>query len=850
MKAVKAKIASFLAAAFCAAVATPAAAARAVETDLPYHPADGIRDVARANGFGAGGKWKEGLGFVAQLRAESPRKNLEERQSVDMAEYALLRHDLAKNRKRCIECLENVRRSGEATFWGWAAWTFLKELGVDAPMPRKDPLRGLGSFGDGVVNLVPAMLTPVAGKPVKGDAAKLYAAAAAEADAADGSEDALAPGSAVRRAVLRTRLVDECGEEAIDEVLSMEDGGKLFSMIWDDDAVLEDFLLSGPVFNASAALKTLMTLFLNDRREGWSKTPVGRKATVAVAINAMRGDDIADTVRHWAAYRRIGMFDRFLPSAAKRDCREWRFIVRRPVDPADTLYLNTVKKFPTKYMRNVGLNAVPYRKRNCFGTSKWAKNDAFLAPWKASGWPRQYLRTRVGGVCTEQAMWAAMCANAHGLMAERAGQPGHCCWLSRAEDGAWQIVSGIRPYTQGVFTLWGRGFQYIQSTERAFADRAKHDISELRRFLADRAEKVGDTVKAARLWRSAAFGCPYNVPALDAYTAWMKRTAKSVEDWCRYVSEVASAAPEGRLATWDFVHEALDRMKSLKAEAGVLADTTIKAFKALPQPESKIAEEMNFAKDALKRALARFKGDERSQMKIITAAMEANRFSKTYLSQIYACAMKNYADDPKMLKRFFATAAECTGSGMAGAIEDKGFWRQIYAMRGVMEDRALFRRLASIRNEYDPPRGSAVPPYRDFGRPLVSGDALVTVSSKGAGDAPEDRPRISDATAYDQSRRGIFATKKEKTPWVEVGFAGDAVVHGVSAVGDCRGLAVWTAGEDGAWREVANVVADEKGLRADMTASPVPARKVRVGLKNGEGTLSLNKVLVYGDRLY
>ena len=100
----------------------------------------------------------------------------------------------------------------------------------------------------------------------------------------------LKPGSSVRRAILRKRLVEICGEKKILEILAMKDGRRLLSRLWDDDATLEDFLLSGPVFNAPLALETLMTLFLNDEQEGWSKTAMGRKATVAVAINAQRGD--------------------------------------------------------------------------------------------------------------------------------------------------------------------------------------------------------------------------------------------------------------------------------------------------------------------------------------------------------------------------------------------------------------------------------------------------------------------------------------------------------------------------------------------------------------------------------
>ena len=99
---------------------------------------------------------------------------------------------------------------------------------------------------------------------------------------------------------------------------------------------------------------------------------MGRRATVAVAINAQKGDDMTATVRHWAAFRRLGMLDRFVKGAKERDCRQWRYIVRRPVDPADILWLNTARSYPARLKRNVGLQGVPYRKRNCFNVSKWA----------------------------------------------------------------------------------------------------------------------------------------------------------------------------------------------------------------------------------------------------------------------------------------------------------------------------------------------------------------------------------------------------------------------------------------------------------------------------------------------
>ena len=512
-----------MAASFGVALVAVASAAVKVEVNLPRRPSDGYGDVHRANLFGVEGKWGAGRDFVAQLRARPQEKrNLEERQSVDMAEFALLRHDLDANRARCVECLKAVYDAGCTSFWGWAAYSYLKEYGEQVAEPPKDPLMGLGAFGDGVVNLEPKRLGPAVGCRLPAVDRLLSSTNAATI----ATPDDLKPGSPVRRAILRRRLVETCGVQKIGEVLAAENGESLFSRLWDDDAVLEDFLLSGPVFDAPLALETLMTLFLNDETNCWSKTELGRRATVAVAINAKSGDDMTATVRHWAAFRRIGEVGGFVKAAAKRDCREWRFIVRRPADAAETLYLNAMRSFPTKRYGKL-LGNVPYRKKNCFGVSKWAKDDEYMRPWTASGWPRLYLRSRVGGVCVEQSTWAARAANSQGIMAETAHQPGrkatkfrpggppHLCWLMREEGGAWRVRNNIRPYTGGKFSLWGKGFQYVVSAERAFADRAAHDESELLLF-AGRAKE-------------AAMRCPYNWPAWRAYANGFKDEGATVE---------------------------------------------------------------------------------------------------------------------------------------------------------------------------------------------------------------------------------------------------------------------------------------------------------------------------------
>lgn len=818
---------------FAVAVAATANSAVQLQRGKP----DGYKTVAHAQWLGSSGKLEEGRAFIAELRARPIEgRTVEEIQAVDMAEFALLRSSIKTEKKRCIECLKSVYDTNCTSFWGWAAYSYLKELGVDVPAPPKDTLRGLGELGDGVVNLEPKRLESAAGSRASNvDLAKII-----RQPTVDGRKlkpEDLKPGSPARRAILRKRLVEICTEAKIKEILAAKGGRGLFARLWDDDATLEDFLLSGPLFDAPLALETLMTLFLNDEKEKWSKTEMGRRATVAVAINAQKGDDMKMTVRHWAAFRRLGMLDRFVKSAKERDCRQWRFIVRRPIDPADILYLNSTHCYPARLRRNVGLRGVPYRKRNCFDVSKWAKNDEFLRPWLASGWPRQYLRARVGGVCTEQAMWAALCANAHGIMSERAGQPGHCCWLLNENGDDWRIVNGIRPYTQGVFKLWGQGFQYIQSVERAFADRTAHDESELLLF-------------AGRI-REAAMRCPYNYTAWRAYTDSLKEKRAGIDEWRKYLGELFATQPDGRLVSWDFAWVAIEAMAAKGMDEKSLAKETARVFKNLPQPKTRIAEEMNYRRDALGRFLKRFAKNDELTMKILSVALDANRDGSAYLAQIFAYALGRWSKDKEKFGRFIAIASAYAGSG--GETAKGAFnWRMVSTIKGFREDRALFRMIADFRNESEPPTGAAKVSERDYGAPLVSGDALVRISSSGTGDTPEDYARVSDATPYDPKRKGLFATKPEDAPYAVVELAGDVDVTGVTVVGEAKDLVLWLSEDGEEWRKVGDAATVAGDLRVDLRKDSPSAKFVKVGFEPGgsKRSLSLSKILVYGNKLY
>ena len=161
--------------------------------------------------------------------------------------------------------------------------------------------------------------------------------------------------------------------------------------------------------------------------------------------------------------------------------------------------------------------------------------------------------------------------------------------------------------------------------------------------------------------------------------------------------------------------------------------------------------------------------------------------------------------------------------------------------------------LANFRNESEPPTGTAKVPEQDYGAPLVSGDALVRISSSGKGDTPEDYARVSDATPYDPKRSGLFATKAEESPCAVVELAGDVEITGVTVVGDSAKLSFWVSDDGEEWRKVGEQGAGGDRRKMDLRRDPQTAKLVKVALEPGGGKkkpLSLSKILVYGNKLF
>lgn len=840
---------------------------------LVYGERDGYRDVSAATGFRTGNKVAEGEAFIAKLR-ERPRANLTpvEIQSEDMAEFALYRTDPGKQ-GRCIELLQKVHAAGPETIWGWAAVGFLDDFKAlnKIQLPKLDPMLHLGEIGRGVLDFQPKRLEfPKGGNSAVGRAAKLKEEELSRLPAAGNLDvKTLTPGSVARRAILRVQLIEQCGEAKVDAILSAAGGEKLFARLWSDDATLEAFLLSGPAFNPVSAFETLMTFYLNDE-DGWASTEEGRKITVASALNvrtAKPEEGFENRMRCYAAYRRLSQRKKFDDSTAKRDTREWRFIVRDPTSPSDVLYLNS-QGFNPKRPGGV-IYRIPYRLRNCFGESIF-RHDAYFRPWRHSDWPYWYKVQRVGGVCNRQSTFGACLANAHGFMAQRAGQPNHCAWLMRDENRNWIIRNNINRYTAGVFMFWGRGYQYIQVEERAFADRDAWERSELCRFLARhvRAEKsatrlsgsLGDsrTAKLAdRLLHRSISICPYNFSAWNDYTDALRAESADAKAWQKYLGVLVKAMPEGRTAAWDYAFAALNEMRKAGVGNDELRKSLLKTLRDLPVPGNWIHEEMNYMGVVIGPACALFKGDRETEFRILVTALYANWDRRGILMNVLSHGINAYAKDPEMSNRFLAAFGKVTDKRSDGGkrSDAKGLdFASLINSVSVQRQRDAFQTLAAIRDRFEPPPNGTAFPNRDFAAKLLSDTGILYTSGRAKGDAPQDYPRVIDTTPLAEKRSYQLAAEPVNSPWAVVELKGQCKISGVYVKGDHLVGTTVSVSEDGEeWKELfADSGSGGNEVRASFTQNRPRAKYIRVARKAGAASdpLKVAKILVYGDTLY
>ncbi len=823
---------------------------------LHFTMGDGIGDVAKATSLAE--KPEEGEAFIAELR-KRPTKHLttEQRQSIDMAEFAFLRKRPEK-KARARELLRAVYRADPGTLWGWAAQGYLNDAEFGESVPPASTNRAAAvKYGRGIVDM-PIRPHVAAAKPAPpGAAAKLYARERRKLAPAFTKRGVFTPDE--RRALVRTWAIHEIGTNTLQSVLALEGGRAFANKFLQDEEWLEEFFASGPVEAPAAAFTNLFELVWNDSRGEILAGGLARRVATAIALNTSAKSEAGHFVRAHAAYMFLARAGRLHKSAYGQSVREWRFSVGRILDAANLLYLNQHFNYRTDSYGGA-LNAVPYRLHNCFGES--IHGPRYYRPWRDCDWPSWSLRPRVGGVCGALSTFGALSANAHGLMATTGGQPGHCAYNRRRANGSWNIHNYVGRYTTAHYCFWGHAFTYLDAIERSYADRESQLQVDRLTWMARLAEDGGASSSAVEAWhRLAVKAQPKHLGAWREYSAWLARSNAGVGATSAFMRAFARAMPDGRQATWDVVNDNLARIaKDRNAGPKRAVDELVRLYAMLPQPTNTPTREEMDVQGLLRRQAKIIGNDDELARRMFKAALTA-QIGRPVFAEVLGWGAEMYLKNAAQAGEFVKLVESVCGRGKSGGT--------VIDCRGMMaaavktKDFAVFRTVAGLFERLNPMDPHAPRyPESDFGGRLLSAGGMLTTSTTSNWDKPELYARVIDSSRKPNPSHPndltTFHTAKETAPWAMVELPGDAQVTGVFLLNKSGQNAhrqvpfdVMTSEDGKTWTNVFHTDKLEQEYRIPITPSR-RARYVKVARTPDakEEFFHFGKILVYGRKLY
>jgi len=856
---------------------------------------NGMGHVYEANGLHE--KLEEGRAYIAKLRArKATHLTVEQRQSIDMAEFALLRRDQSR-KAETRALLRKVYEADPNSFWGWAAQGYLtgdraEEYGDKAP-PASTNLVANVKYGAGLVDLPMRGRPFVANQPRPDAAAKMYAAQRRKLEPAFGRRGLLT--SELQGALVRTWAVHEAGTNTVQQLLRLEGGKAFLNAFLKDTEWVESFMASGPgnirlterkAFDFAAALTNLDALVWNDRQGRILKGGLPRTLATAIALQAGRRS-IESVVRTWAGYMFLADAGRLHKAAYTQDVREWRFALSEVLGIADLLYLNDYVNY---HNGNYGGACwfVPYRLHNCFGESIHC--DRYYRPWRNAPWPGLSKSPTVGGVCGALSHFGAYAANAHGVLATTGGQPGHCAYNRRRPNGVWDIHNYVGRYTTAHHCFWGHAFTYLDVIERSYADRPAQLQADRLTWLARLAEDEKEPAAKVEAWYKLAVKAnSKHYGAWRAYAEWLNRSQADLATTEAYLRALALALPEGRQPMWDLVNWQLDRIRKMpvagatsvrkptskavagKASASVAdpgADRVVaileKLYPMLPQPTNTYTrEEMEFS--GVLNFHGRLVGEDVTRRSRLFKAALAAEVGRPLFAEVLGWGANWFLKDETRAKSFIHLVEEVSKKGAAKA--GKGSKAAKFDCRGLMAaasrsgDIAVFRTVSDLFERLYP-MDSKAPRYpeTDFGGRLVSAKGMLMISSTCGHDKSELYGRTIDSTRQpnpnNPNDRGTFHTGKEKSPWAIVELPGDAQVTGIfllSANNAERNVPfeVFVSTDKKEWQRVYQTDKAQGEYRISLD-KPTRARYVKVARtpEAKEDFFHFGKILVYGKKLY
>lgn len=824
-----------------------------------FETGDGVDIVRKGTDYRLAKNFKEGDDYIASLR-KMPQSVLlpVQRQSIDMAEYALYRKTPGREEANKA-LLRKVLATGRETVWGQSALGYLILSGEKIPL--KPRLRA-------ALRQRPAQAAkPVPPFPLEETVSRI-------ADIAPDTELTEAQKKdIVFAAVLRS--IGEAGWKA----LHGRPGADAFAKAFFGDRIwMEDFIWSGPCDGAKALLALESIIYQDGGKwTGPGDRPGRRFATAAALQCSVRDEawfaDLNDAYRETA--RELRLHKETLVQPVWR----WRYALQQtqpmafshmlgeilgPDIPDQQRYISHYVNMPRRKY-NGACHMIPYRGHNCFGDS--VQTAIYYESWlKSWEYPLRKWTPVIGGVCGELSRFGAACANAHGLPATTCGQPYHCAYLLRQPDGKWFIGNNVAGPTGNHSTFLGGGYSFLPAHEGTF------EPDRERRSSGPEREKLED----ANRWTELAAIAKSRGAGTEREAALLKRALSS---WpTHYIARRSAAANAAKRPLPEHRAFALDCAKSLagwheplwellspyfgrtaeEKGAAALCDELV-AFAPLLKQSQDRSMEGDF-KSSLETWSKPFANEPALKEKAICAMLKAQYGSGSFFAKTLDWCGGFMTADKDRLERLAALLGRLCGAD--GAL--KGPSVNLAPLLLTAENSGnidAFKRLNALQNSIAPEKfgtSKRARPANDFGARLLSADGMLRISSTSRWDAPTRHIHAIDATPVEGN---LFHTGSERNPWAEVVLAGPSAVKGVMIENGhpnkgVRGRAVpleVQISEDGKeWKTVFEDATVRDVYRVDLTANAERSRRVRVRRKPGvkEEPLHFTKILVYGDKLY
>ena len=817
-----------------------------------FEAGTGVGWVEKAAKFMTDGDSAGGAGYVASLRAiPTNHMTTVQIQAIDIAEYVLWRKDVLRKSANA-DMLRHALSLGRDTVWGQCALGYLILSGEkhERRERRRAEVRPRPEKTDAAPERPPAI--------------DMDAVARIVADKGGFDEDA-------KTAIVRSAVLGRIGEKGWNALASRPGAGPFVDAFFGDRVWMEDFAWSGECDDWAGAILSLESLVFQDGGrwlDGGDCT--GRRFVTALALSHPGRDEawLADVLD---AYRTTALAKRLHKLALTQPVWQWRFAVKHTTGSSTPhrvegyfdqvaeqqrfvdLAMNTpLRKYANAHER------IPYRTYNCLG--EWVQTDKYYEPWLAAGeWILRRYSPIVGGVCGEVSKYAVAFANSHGLPASTAGQPGHCAYVRRLPGGKWEIGNSVDSPSDLHLNLFpGKAyFTYVQAFEGTFeGDRERRLDADRNLELARLAEAGGAAPeRVAAFYGAARSAWPTHYGAWRLSGEWIVRAARPLDEHRAFADGCVAALKGWRQPLWDVLSPYFSRIAKEQG-ADALADEIVRMMPALRQSEDAICEEGSFC-NALERWTKPLREKPDLKERIASAALEAQQGTKDYFAQVLSWSADIMIGGGDRFERLSGLIARFSGGdGKGGRTADFGGLILAASKSG---NPATFRRMAALAEKIAPhPRKGKSYPEQDFGGVLVSADALLSTSSTCTRDDPSAYPFATDALPCSGN---AFHTDWEKSPWAMVTLVGECRVRGIlvvnaNPVASRRGrqvpLEVQVSADGKEWD---TVLSDEKKrdeYRVDLGEKPTVARFVRVRRVPGARAevFHLNKILVYGDKLY